>query len=84
MGRLSNEAKAEKARQSLIKTIAEIDDLEPILGGKWKRGMLTYYVNRLAELVLYQSGFSDPSGPAIQAMARVIRREVLEDDINSG
>lgn len=69
MGRLSNEAKAERARASLIKTIASIDDLEPTLGGKWKAGMLSYYVNRLAELLLYQSGFNTPSGLSIRAMA---------------
>lgn len=77
MGRLSNEAKAEKARQSLIQTIAAIDDLEPTLGGKWKTGMLTYYVSRLAELVLYQSGFKHPSEPAIEQM-RVRIYDVLE------
>lgn len=73
MGRLSNEAKAEKARQSLIKTIASIDDLEPTLGGKWKVGMLDYYITRLAELVLYQSGFKHPSQSAIEAMGLRIR-----------
>ena len=67
MGRLSNEAKAEKARQSLIETIAAIDDLEPTLGGKWKRGMVAYYTNRLAELLLYQSGVSHPSKIAVEA-----------------
>ncbi len=77
MGRLSNEAKAEKARQSLIKTIASIDDLEPTLGGKWKAGMLDYYVRRLAELLLYQSGFKRPSREGIEAMERGIRDTLL-------
>lgn len=84
MGRLSNEAKAEKARQSLIETIAKIDDLDPILGGKWKRNMLTYYVNRLAELVVFQSGFSNPSSLAIETVASGIRDTLLPDRDNGG
>ncbi len=78
MGRLSNEAKAEKARESLIQTIAKIHNLEPTLGAKWRANMVTYYVDRLAELLLYQSGFSQPSKLAIRAMATQIRF-VLED-----
>ena len=77
MGRLSNEAKAERARQTLIKTIASIDDLEPTLGGKWKVGMLDYYVRRLAELLLYQSGFKEPSQAGIEEMERGIRDSLL-------
>lgn len=65
MGRLSNDAKAEKARQVLIDTIAKISDLEPTLGGKWQRNMVRYYQNRLAVLLLYQCGFRNPSQYAI-------------------
>lgn len=72
MGRLTNEEKATKARQVLIETIAKIADLEPTLGGKWKRGMLDYYCGRLAELVLYQSGFVRPSLQAIEVIKRGI------------
>lgn len=68
MGRLSNEAKAEKARKVLIKTIASIDNLEPTLGSTWKQGMVAYYTNRLAELLLYQSGFSHPSKIAVETV----------------
>lgn len=68
MGRISNEAKAERAREVLIKTIASIDDLEPTLGGKWKQGMLDYYCDRLAELVLFQSGFNHPSANAMYSV----------------
>lgn len=67
------EAKAEKARQVLIGTIAKINDLEPTLGGKWIQGMVDYYTMRLAELLLYQSGFLHPSLAAIVAVQVSIR-----------
>ena len=79
MGRLSNEAKAERARQSLIQTIAAIEDLEPTLGGKWRKGMLNYYTNRLAELVLYQCGFRQPSINAIKVLQSEIVSLLLPD-----
>lgn len=69
MGRLSYEAKAEKARQSLIITITKIHDLEPTLGRKWREGMLDYYTIRLAELVLYQLGFTNPSALAVKTLS---------------
>lgn len=68
MGRLSHEEKAKRARDVLIETIAKIDDLEPTLGGKWKIAMVEYYSNRLAELLLYQAGFQDPSKAAVVAV----------------
>lgn len=67
------DAKAEKARQTLIETIAKIYDLEPTLGGKWRANMVTYYVNCLAELLLYQSGFRNPTQEALAEVANGIR-----------
>ena len=78
MGRLNHEEKAARARQTLIDTIAKIDDLEPTLGGKWKRNMLLYYYHRLAELVLYQCGFSHPSEVAVNCVASGIEASLVE------
>lgn len=77
MARPSNEQKQARARQSLIKTIAKIYDLEPTLGRNWRANMLSYYIDRLAELVLYQLGFENVAERAIQALADEIR-DVLE------
>ncbi len=68
MSRPTNETKAERARQVLVDTILKLDDVEPVLGGKWKSRMIEYYVNRLAILLLYQSGFSSPSSLAVDYM----------------
>tara|TARA_Y100000310_G_scaffold319672_1_gene375227 strand:+ start:598 stop:939 length:342 start_codon:yes stop_codon:yes gene_type:complete len=68
--------KAIKARESLITTIAKIHDLEPTLGGKWKTKMENYYISRLAGLILYQSGFSNPSPEAQAAIEIGIRRSL--------
>lgn len=73
MARPSNEEKQRRARESLIQTIAKINDLEPTLGGKWRANMVAYYVNRLAELVLYQSGFNTPTVQAVQVVELSIR-----------
>ncbi len=80
-GNKRDEEKAKRARESLIETIAKINDLEPTLGGKWKTNMVAYYTNRLAELVLYQSGFRNPSQAAIAAIQAGIYESL---DIPSG
>ena len=79
MGRLTNEEKAAKNVQSLIETIAKIDDLEPTLGGKWKSKMLDYYVGCLANLILYQSGFSNPSFEAKASVSSGIYATLFGD-----
>ena len=76
MGRLTNEQKAAKNIQGLIETIAKINDLDPILGGKWKTKMLDYYINCLAKLILFQSGFSDPTREATASIDAGIRRSL--------
>ena len=73
------EAKAERARSVLIETIAKISDLEPTLGGKWRRKMVDYYVGRLAELLLYQSGFDNPSKDAIEEVSVGIRSSLSSE-----
>ena len=77
VGRLTDEERREKARNVLMATIAKIADLEPVLGGKWRSRMLDYYTHRLAELVLYQSGFEHPSSEALEAVVSSVEN-ILE------
>ena len=72
VGRFTDEERREKARNVLMETIAKIADLEPTLGGKWQKNMVSYYTRRLAELVLFQSGFNHPSEEAIVSTQRAI------------
>ncbi len=65
-GRLTDEARREKARNSLVETITKINDLEPTMGGKWKASMVRYYRHRLAELLLYQVGVVEYSPGVIK------------------
>lgn len=44
----------------LIRTIRDLEALDPLLGSKWKEGMLRYYYGRLAELTVRKAG-GDPS-----------------------
>lgn len=78
MGRPSDEEKQRRARESLIQTIAKIHDLEPTLGGKWRRNMEIYYIRRLAELVLYQLGFNDPTERATLALIDRIQTVLVD------
>ena len=68
--------KAEKeasARQVLVATIAKIQDLEPVHGGKWRVGMLKHYYERLAELMLYQQGIDEPNSFSVRVLAQRLR-----------
>lgn len=78
MPRRKKADREKKARESLIKTIAKIHNLEPTLGAKWRENMLVYYVDRLAELLLHQSGFRVTTPYGIREMAAHIRR-ILDD-----
>ena len=69
----------EKARQTLINTIAKIYDLEPTLGGKWRLGMLRYYSNTLAELMLTQMGIDDLSPINIAMMGQELLQSITSD-----
>ena len=69
----------EKARQTLINTIAKIYDLEPTLGGKWRQGMLRYYSNTLAELMLSQMGIEDLSPINIAMMGQELLQSITND-----
>lgn len=82
VGRFTDEERREKARNVLVETIAKIADLEPVLGGKWRSGMLDYYSHRLAELVLYQSGFEHPSREAVEAI-RIRIYDLISEGIES-
>jgi len=74
--------KAEKearAREILVSTIAKIQDLDPVHGGKWRKGMLRHYYERLAELMLYQQGIDEPNSLSIVVLAERLR-EALDPE----
>ena len=74
--------KAEKearARLILVSTIAKIQDLDPVHGGKWRAGMLKHYYERLAELMLYQQGIDEPNSLSIKVLAERLR-EALDPE----
>ena len=76
---LARNKSKEKARQTLINTIAKIYDLEPTLGGKWRLGMLRYYSNTLAELMLTQMGIDDLSPINIAMMGQELLQSITND-----
>ena len=45
----------ESRMQILKTTIAEMESLPPVLGVKWRDGMVRYYKQRLAELESYDA-----------------------------
>jgi len=61
------------ARLVLVRTIAKIQSLEPVQGGKWRVGMLRHYYDRLAELMLYQQGIDEPNILSIRVLAERLR-----------
>ena len=81
MARAKPEAQ-EKARRTLITTLCKINDLDPVLGGKWKRGMLRYYAARLAELMLVEAGSKEPTTPDVVDMAVRILDLVESGDLD--
>jgi len=81
MARAKPEAQ-EKARRTLITTLCKISDLDPTLGGKWKRGMLRYYAERLAEVMLVEAGSKEPSPRDVEAMAERILDLVESGDLD--
>ena len=49
-----------QARIDVLKiTLAELEALPPILGVKWRDGMIRYYTQRLAELESYAADTSE-------------------------
>lgn len=75
-GRLTDEARREKARDTLVGTLAKIVDTDPTLGEKWQNAMVRYYVGLLAELLLRQSGITEIS-PSVKAHMESQIRSVL-------
>ena len=65
--------KEARARTVLVSTIAKIQDLDPVHGGKWREGMLRHYYERLAELMLYQQGIDAPNELSIRVLAERLR-----------
>jgi len=62
----------EKARLTLINTLCKISDLDPTLGGKWKRGMLRYYAERLAEVMIAEEGHGEYPPEAVYVVAEKV------------
>jgi len=62
----------EKARRTLITTLCKINDLDPLLGGKWKRGMLRYYSERLAEFMIAEEGHGEYPPEAVYVVAEKV------------
>jgi len=77
-----SEAAHEKARWTLINTLCKISDLDPTLGGKWKRGMLRYYAERLAEVMLVEAGSKEPTARDVEVMAERILDLVESGDLD--
>ncbi len=69
----SKETKEREARETLVSTIAKIQDLEPTHGGKWREGMLRHYYEKLAELMIYQQGVDYPNQENISFLALRLR-----------
>jgi len=65
--------KQAEARLVLVRTIAKIQSLEPVQGGKWREGMLRHYYERLAELMLYHQGIDEPNILSIRVLAERLR-----------
>ncbi|MAH49991.1 hypothetical protein CMI37_29500 [Candidatus Pacearchaeota archaeon] len=66
----------------LIATLCKIRDLPPLLGGKWQRGMLRYYSERLAEALLTFPGESEPSEGDVSDLASSIRELLADADLD--
>jgi hypothetical protein len=75
----SKATKEREARGQLVSTIAKIQSLEPVHGGKWREGMLKHYYEKLAELMLYQEGLDNPNQLNISSLALRLR-ESLGDE----
>ena len=75
----SKAEKERKARSVLVSTIAKIQSLEPVQGGKWREGMLVHYYDRLAELMLYQQGSDHPDRISISSLAVRLREELGDE-----
>ena len=57
------------AREKLITTLVSIYETDPIMGGKWREGMLKYYSQTLAKLMLWQRGSDNPEKIVIELLA---------------
>ena len=73
MGRKKKSVKEAEARATLVSTICKIQDLDPMLGGKWRDGMIKYYSERLAELLLVHAGHAEPPADTVANLAEYVR-----------
>jgi len=62
-----------EARQKFIDILCKINDTDPTMGAKWREGMLKYYSERLAELMLFQQGSDKPDQFVIELLAHELR-----------
>tara|TARA_Y100000310_G_C20014661_1_gene504576 strand:- start:246 stop:491 length:246 start_codon:yes stop_codon:yes gene_type:complete len=76
MGRKPLEGEA--ARESIIKTIDKVARTVPVMGGKWKRNMLSHYYKRLAELTLLQRDDGEVTNGDVKVLAETYARLVEE------
>lgn len=80
MGRLSDLQRREKARNTLIQTVAKIYETDPTLGRKWQAGMVNYYIGRLAELLIQQSGIEESTPELIEYFQTELMKILLVDN----
>ena len=73
MPKPTNAEREAKARQKFIDLLCQINDTDPTMGAKWREGMLKYYSERLAELMLFQQGSDKPDQFVIELLAHELR-----------
>ena len=59
--------------KALVKTIQKLEALAPVLGMKWKVGMLRHYYETLADVVLYEYGKEDADSEMRARLLQSIR-----------
>ena len=62
------------AAQTLLRTIDKIEGLDPLVGPKWKAGMLRHYYETLASLTLERLGIDDATEANISTLTADLRR----------
>jgi hypothetical protein len=73
MPKPTNAEREAKARQKFIDLLCQINDTDPMMGSKWREGMLKFYSERLAELMLRQKGSDKPDQFVIELLAHELR-----------
>jgi hypothetical protein len=66
----------DKQVSTLVRTLGKIDRLPPMLGQKWRLGMLEYYFAQLADLLLWQAEVAGDMPLEREALVAFLREEV--------